>query len=650
MIYREEHSTVGRAARPRPPLGRLAALFGAAAWAWVSAVGPAAGADTNNAYRSPSEVAYSPDGKWLAVSDRTAGKLALVDAAAGKMTQEVELGGAPAGLAWRAGGAAVFVANYAGWEVAEVSPGAGKVARRFPTVPYPQGLALAEKKDLLIVCGSGKSEIAFHDAKSGQAKGRIPAVHQPFAVAVAPDETLAVVSNLVALGDATDVKTAAALTFVDLAGLTKAADVRLPPGATNCRGVAFSPDGKWVYAVHTLGKTTLPTTQLERGWVNTNALSIIDVKGRSVYATVLLDQLSRGAADPWGVAVSKDGETLWITLSGTHELSRIKMGDLHRLLAGQPPAGTKPDQKPPPVWESIRKDPKERAGLAYDLSALYAAGIIERYPLSGKGPRGVALTPDGKTLSAALYFTGAVLQFETGAAKARPLIPIGKQPAADQARQGEILFHDAECCFQNWLSCATCHPNARADGLNWDLLNDGIGNPKNSRSMLLAGKTPPVMSLGVREKMEVAVAAGFKFIQFVQIEPEKLGAVSAYLAALAPERSPYRQRDGSLTAAAQKGEALYKGKAGCAGCHPCDGVFTNRKLFNVGTSLEIDQGRPIDTPTIVESWRTAPYLHHGRAATMHEVFSKFNPKDQHGATSKLSKDELDCLVEYILSQ
>ena len=45
--------------------------------------------------------------------------------------------------------------------------------------------------------------------------------------------------------------------------------------------------------------------------------------------------------------------------------------------------------------------------------------------------------------------------------------------------RGNMYFHDATLGFQGWQSCASCHPNdARADGLNWDLLNDGLGNPK----------------------------------------------------------------------------------------------------------------------------------------------------------------------------
>ena len=57
--------------------------------------------------------------------------------------------------------------------------------------------------------------------------------------------------------------------------------------------------------------------------------------------------------------------------------------------------------------------------------------------------------------------------------------PLGDDPEMTEERRGEMLFNDATLCFQRWQSCSSCHPDARADGLNWDLINDGIGNPKN---------------------------------------------------------------------------------------------------------------------------------------------------------------------------
>jgi hypothetical protein len=57
----------------------------------------------------------------------------------------------------------------------------------------------------------------------------------------------------------------------------------------------------------------------------------------------------------------------------------------------------------------------------------------------------------------------------------------------------------------------------------------------------------------------------------------------------------------------------------------------------------------MDTPTLIECWRTAPYLHDGRAATMRDVLGEANPDDRHGRTSGLTPIELSDLAEYVLS-
>ena len=52
---------------------------------------------------------------------------------------------------------------------------------------------------------------------------------------------------------------------------------------------------------------------------------------------------------------------------------------------------------------------------------------------------------------------------------------LGPEVPMTQTRRGEFFFNDASLCLQSWQSCASCHPDARTDALNWDLLNDGIG-------------------------------------------------------------------------------------------------------------------------------------------------------------------------------
>jgi cytochrome c peroxidase len=277
---------------------------------------------------------------------------------------------------------------------------------------------------------------------------------------------------------------------------------------------------------------------------------------------------------------------------------------------------------------------------------LYRTNAIARLALPGHGPRGVAMSPDGATVAVALYYSGQ-LALVDAKSNALRTVSLGAQAAESEARKGDRLFHDARLSFQGWLSCASCHPDTRADGFNWDLLNDGMGNPKNSRSMLWSDRTPPMMSLAVREDMEHAVAAGFRFILFRQPEPGETEAVVAYFKSLAPAPSPYRV-GGKLSAKAEKGKAVFD-KAGCAACHPGP-LFTDLKTYDVGTSHETDRAeKKFDTPTLVELWRTAPYLHDGSAATLREVFKEHNPKDQHGNTSKLSDDDLGALIEYLLS-
>jgi DNA-binding beta-propeller fold protein YncE len=614
----------------------------------------AASADRPAVYRSPQEARYSPDGRFLAVSDRTAGVVAIIDAAAGKVAREVAVSGKPAGIAWAADGTKVYVAEWNAGAVAEIDPAAGKILRHLPAGLRPMGVAVAPKRGLLVVANTVTSDVSVVDLAAGKEKGRVRLPREPYFVAVTPDETLAVVGNLLPAGSAADPQNSAVVSLVDLASMKSVADVRLPGGSTSVRGVAVSPDGKWAYAVHTVGRTTLPTTQLERGWVNTNAFTIIDLGAKAADATLLLDRLSEGAADPWGVVLAKDGKTMWVSLAGVHQVARVDLGGLHALLKGEGPLAQPPADKSvravSDTWVEIRKDPQKRKFLVNDLAALYAAGLLVRTPVAGKGPRGIDLSPDGKTLAVAAYYSASVILADPQTGKAAGAIRLGPDGMTDPARRGEQIFHDATYCFQHWLSCATCHPeDARVDGLNWDLLNDGLGNPKNARSLLEAHKRSPVMSHGVRANMEVAVVAGFKHIQFHEPQPDEIEVVQAYLRRLEPMPSPYVTAKGELSDAAQRGKKLFESaKTGCSACHPAP-MYTDQKLYDVGTRLPLDQKGEFVTPTLIEMYRTGPYLHMGQAVTLEEVLTTFNAKGLHGTTKDLTKEERADLVVYLLS-
>jgi cytochrome c peroxidase len=185
------------------------------------------------------------------------------------------------------------------------------------------------------------------------------------------------------------------------------------------------------------------------------------------------------------------------------------------------------------------------------------------------------------------------------------------------------------------------------DGLNWDLLNDGLENPKNTKSLLLAHQTPPAMSLGVRETSSTAVRAGIRHILFTQQPEEVANAIDEYLKSLKPVPSPHLG-DGHLTETAKRGQQVFT-RAGCVRCHP-PGVFTNGRSYNVGTQGKHDKpGEEFDTPTLVELWRTAPYLHDGSATNLQELLTIRNRENQHGYTSELGPAEIEALCAYLLS-
>jgi cytochrome c peroxidase len=155
------------------------------------------------------------------------------------------------------------------------------------------------------------------------------------------------------------------------------------------------------------------------------------------------------------------------------------------------------------------------------------------------------------------------------------------------------------------------------------------------------------MFLGVRTNAETAVRAGIKSILYAN-QPEPVAAsIDEYLKSLKPVPSPYLVQ-GKLSKAAKRGENLFI-KTGCADCH-VPGLYTDLHPHDVGTHAAYD--RPTDkfyTPTLIEVWRTAPYLHDGSAATMRDVITTCNLHDAHGETSKLSQQEIDDLCEYVLS-
>lgn len=467
-------------------------------------------------------------------------------------------------------------------------------------------------KKYIYVCNQFQNTVSKIDPEKGEVIATVNVLREPKSAVFSKDGKYLFVTNFLPAQRADLDHVAACVSVIKAEGFTKIKDIRLANGSNALRGICITPDGKYIYVSHNLGHFTVPTSQLQQGWMNTSAFSIIDVAKQEFMGAVVVDEPERGAAGIWSIACND--QSIYISHSGTHEVSVIDhKAMLTKFLNYQ-----------------------DKSALDYDLTFLY--GMRERILLNGNGPRCMVLT-DTK-LIVPTYFTD-ILNIMDIRTQQITTVEMNHGREESLENKGERYFNDASHCFQNWQSCNGCHPgDARTDGMNWDLMNDGVGNAKNCKSLLFSHVTPPNMISGIREHAERAVRAGFNFIQFYDISEEDAVCVDAYLKSLRPVPSPYLV-NGELSGKAKAGKKVFD-RLQCGECHSGP-FYTDMKMHRIGEDIEFEKGW--DTPTLREVWRTAPYLFDGRAATMKEVFEAH----KHGIPKKISEKDIEALTEYVNS-
>ncbi len=598
-------------------------------------------------YLSPAAVVADAQGKTLYIAETTAKQVAVFDIETSKVTATITMPAEPTGLALTDDGTLLYVTCAApDGSVCVIKTDTGKVIKNIPAGYGPQSPVLSPDGKTLYVCNRFDNDVSLISTEQDKQITTIPALREPVAAAITPDGRWLFVGNQLPHGPANGDSVACNVSVIDARKSAFEIDIRLPNGSTGLQGITVSPDGRFVFVSHILARYTVPTTQLERGWINTNAVSIIDARYRTLTETVLLDDVDHGAANPWAIACTSDGKLLCVTHAGTHELSVIELRPLLDKIFAHHRRNRNQGERYTGSYSAYRSASGNTSNISNELSFLY--GIRERIELPGRGPRSLAIV--GRRAYVAEYFTDsmALVDISENSRHKTSSVALGPKIPMTVQRRGEMLFNNALLCFQGWQSCTSCHPSdARVDALNWDLLNDGLGNPKNTKSLLLSHKTPPSMITGIRKSAELAVRAGIRHILFAVRPEEESAAIDEYLKSLEPVPSPHLI-DGKLSESARRGRAVFR-TANCSSCHTRP-LFTDLQKYDVGTGIGMDKGRQFDTPSLIETWRTAPYLYDGRAATITDVVTTHNPDDKHGRTSDLSLGDIQDLVEFVLSQ
>ena len=572
-------------------------------------------------YLSPEYISVAPD-NTIAVGCKTGDAVVFVkeDKVAGK----VPLGGRVSGVCFA--GSEILYATVLGenGKLVKIDAKNLKVLNSWNVGHFPTAPAVSKDGKFVYVANQFTNEIRKINSSTGELAAKGMAVHEPYAMKLSPDNKELVIANHLPepKGGLYEENIACAVTILDAQNLKTLAKIELPNGAINCKDIAISKDGNTAYATYVLARFNVPTTQLDRGWVNTNAVAIIDLKNRARKTSFLLDENTLGAANPWGIAISDDEKTLAVASAGTHEVSMIDLEALHeRINAPRAP-------KAPAIEDDLN----------------FLSEIRTRVDLEGLGVRNITWV--GNKLYAVEYYSDDLASIDADMDYEVEHIDIGGNSEMTKSRMGDLFFNDARMCFQQWLSCATCHPATRSDNLNWDLVNDGICNPKQSKSMLFAHFTPPTMITGVRKDAETCVRAGLIYIQFVERSEEDAQCVDEFMKRLLPVPSPHAPQ-GELSEQALDGQILFE-TAGCSKCHKGE-YFTDMKFHDLKTAEGPDVGKKFDTPTLREVWRSAPYLYDGRAKSIFDMLKNFNKNGLHGNTKDLSDEELKALEAYVLT-
>ena len=311
----------------------------------------------------------------------------------------------------------------------------------------------------------------------------------------------------------------------------------------------------------------------------------------------------------------------------------------------------------------------------------------------GLAPDGLVLSTNGQRLFVHNFMSRDVAVYDVtqlGKTNVFPLLArintVQTELLSAQVLLGKQIFYNAadpKMSRDKYISCAACHVDGDSDGRVWDFTDRGEGLRNtislNGHAGMRQGPVHWNANFDEIQDFENDIRYAFEGTGFMLdtdfntgMRSQPLGLPKAGLSAslMAPAAyvaslkrvplSPFRNPDGSLTADAIAGRAIFmSASTGCANCHRGPQLSDSELHGNpfvrhdVGT-LTAGSGKRLggpltglDTPTLKGIWETAPYLHDGSAATLMDVITTKNPSNQHGQTSQLTATEKLQLVAYL---
>lgn len=588
------------------------------------------------AYKNPLNLTLTPDGRELWVACEASASVIVVDTATRKKRLEIPVGGQPHKVAFTPDGRRAFVANRLDDNVSVVDVATHQVTTTLEVGDEPHGLLVDRRGRYLYVLNTSLDNLSVIDLATLKEVKRLSASRSPWSLAESPDGTQILVTHALSRFVPDRTPAQSEVTVID----PESAMVRdrwVVPGANLLQGVAWHPSGDYALIPLLRTKNLVPMTRINHGWTISNGLGLIWRDG--TVDQVLLDQNHLCFPDPTDVAITPDGRYALVTSSST---DRVAVVDLAKLVAMLKAA-----------------TPYERQHVLPNHTGKPSEFIVKHIP-TPTTPRGLTLSADGSTAYVATMLDDSVTVIDLRRLEVVDRVDLGGARELTQRRRGERLFHSAKVSFRRQFSCSTCHPDGHIDNLVYDIEDDGIGmGPIDNRTLRGINDMAPYKWTGINPSLRRQ--CGPRLAVFItRIQPftsEQLDDLHYYLCSIPRPPNRYRKLGEDLSEAQRRGKGVFErarkndgspipvGQR-CNTCHPPP-LYTDGKIHNVGTKFAYDRAGKFDAPHLLNIYDSAPYLHNGIAWTLEEIWTKYNPYDEHGVTNDMTKDQLNDLIEYL---
>jgi YVTN family beta-propeller protein len=587
-------------------------------------------------YKNPLNLALTPQGSELWVACEASASVVVVDTATREKLLEIPVGGQPHDVCFTPDGKRAFVSNRLDDNVSVVDVVTHQVVGTIEVGDEPHGVLADSQGKYLYVLNTSVDNVSVIDVATLKQVTRLSASRSPWSLARSPDGKHILVTHALSrfVGDRTP--SMSEVTVIDTERAL-VSDRIVVPGANLLQGVAWHPSGE--YAVMTLLRTKnlVPMTRINHGWTISNGLGVIWRDG--TVDQLLLDQNNLCFPDPTDVCITPDGKYALVTSSST---DRVAVVDLSKLTAMLQAATA-----------------HEREHVIPNHTGKPVEYIVKHIPTQS-APRGITCAADGSTAYVANMLDDSVTVIDLKRLETVGRVDLGGSRELSKRRCGEKLFHSANIAFRRQFSCSTCHPDGHIDNIVYDIEDDGIGmGPIDNRTLRGINDTAPFKWTGINPSLKRQCGPRLAvFITRIQpFTPEQLDDLHYYLCSIPRPPNRYRKLGEDLTEAQRRGKHVFERgtkndgspiPAGnrCVTCHPAP-LYTDGKIHNVGTKFAYDRDGKFDAPHLQNIYDSAPYLHNGIAQTLEEIWTVYNPYDQHGVTNDMTKDQLNDLIEYL---